>query len=127
MSTSADKFIEKLKKEDGKCELVFLKGFHAVPSMKHLHVHILTNDLEGAYMKTRKHWNSFTSEYLVTPERLREAIQKHGSWPKEDIPKHELLLKGPLHCNLCGEAFPQFAVLAEHRKLCRKGSNEDRS
>ncbi|KIJ69241.1 hypothetical protein HYDPIDRAFT_80835 [Hydnomerulius pinastri MD-312] len=34
-------------------------GFHAVPSMEHLHLHVLSNDLCSVRMKHKKHYNSF--------------------------------------------------------------------
>merc|ERR1739848_578035 len=35
-------------------------GFHAVPSMKVLHLHVISKDLDSPSLKNKKHWNSFT-------------------------------------------------------------------
>ncbi|ORY86282.1 hypothetical protein BCR37DRAFT_376843 [Protomyces lactucae-debilis] len=34
-------------------------GVHAVPSMSHVHVHIMTRDYSTTWLKTKKHYNSF--------------------------------------------------------------------
>ena len=38
---------------------LFRLGFHAKPSMPQLHMHVVSQDLRGAGMKTRRHWGSF--------------------------------------------------------------------
>lgn len=40
-------------------------GVHARPSMNHLHVHILSRDMHSEKMRHRKHYNSFTTPFLV--------------------------------------------------------------
>ncbi|THH13438.1 hypothetical protein EW146_g6780 [Bondarzewia mesenterica] len=35
-------------------------GFHAVPSMEHIHLHVISADLCGKAMRTKKHYNSFS-------------------------------------------------------------------
>ena len=33
-------------------------GVHATPSMVPLHIHIISQDFDSAYLKTKAHWNS---------------------------------------------------------------------
>lgn len=42
----------------------FRFGFHAVPSMAQLHLHVVSQDLRGSGMKHRKHWNSFATDFF---------------------------------------------------------------
>ena len=42
-----------------------ISGVHAVPSMSHLHVHVLSRDMHSDKMRHRKHYNSFTTPFLV--------------------------------------------------------------
>ena len=51
----------------------FRMGFHAVPSMKQIHMHVISQDFAGPSLKNKKHWNSFTTPYFVDSE---EFIQK---------------------------------------------------
>ena len=45
---------------------VFEIGVHALPSMNHLHIHILTPDHISPNLKTKDHYNSFTTEFFVS-------------------------------------------------------------
>ncbi|TXT13543.1 hypothetical protein VHUM_00910 [Vanrija humicola] len=40
-----------------------LAGFHAVPSMRHVHLHVLSNDLVSPSLRTKKHYNSFRPDH----------------------------------------------------------------
>lgn len=40
-------------------------GFHAKPSMDHLHLHVVSTDFVSTFMKTKKHWNSFNTEHFL--------------------------------------------------------------
>ncbi|KAF8305549.1 hypothetical protein DL93DRAFT_312487 [Clavulina sp. PMI_390] len=41
------------------CEWGINIGFHAVPSMDHIHLHIISNDLISDHLKKKRHYNSF--------------------------------------------------------------------
>ncbi|KAM7210404.1 HIT-like domain containing protein [Rhypophila decipiens] len=43
-------------------------GTHAHPSMRHLHVHIISRDMHSDCVKHRKHYNSFNTSFFVTLE-----------------------------------------------------------
>lgn len=43
----------------------FLMGYHAVPSMDRLHLHVLSDDFNSTSMKTRKHWNSYNTRFFM--------------------------------------------------------------
>lgn len=55
---------EKLTKEKHP-DKNFLIGFHAEPSMSHLHLHAISDDMNSPCLKTKKHWNSYTSKFLL--------------------------------------------------------------
>lgn len=40
-------------------------GFHAVPSLKNLHLHVITNDFYSPKLKHKKHYNSFNTAFFV--------------------------------------------------------------
>ncbi|KAL8392488.1 hypothetical protein RB595_002614 [Gaeumannomyces hyphopodioides] len=40
-------------------------GVHAVPSMDHLHIHVLSPDMAGASMKKKNHYLSFNTPFFV--------------------------------------------------------------
>jgi len=41
------------------CTWKIHRGFHAIQSLDHLHLHIISNDLVSAQLKNKKHYNSF--------------------------------------------------------------------
>lgn len=49
----------------------FEMGFHAVPSLKPLHLHVITQDFIGDGLKKKSHYNSFTTPFFV---KIDDAI-----------------------------------------------------
>ena len=41
-------------------------GFHAKPSMDHLHLHVISSDFVSSCLKTKKHWNSFNTKHFLS-------------------------------------------------------------
>lgn len=41
-------------------------GFHAVPSMRRLHMHVISADMISPCLKTKIHWNSFTTKFFLS-------------------------------------------------------------
>jgi aprataxin len=83
-------------------------GVHTHPSMNHLHIHIFSRDMHSAHLKHRKHYNSFTTSFLVELEEfpLEEGSARFspGDWPGWEM-----------KCWRCGEGFGnKFARLKEH-------------
>lgn len=86
-------------------------GVHAVPSMNHLHIHVLSRDMHSDRLKHRKHYNSFTTDFFVPLDdfplaeddwRRQPGAQRH--WPER-----------PLVCWRCGRDFGnRFKELKEH-------------
>ncbi|XP_046438058.1 aprataxin-like isoform X1 [Daphnia pulex] len=81
----------------------FKIGFHAKPSMDHLHLHVISTDFVSSCMKTKKHWNSFNTEHFLNLSDLITELEEKGNlddyYPNDkDI---ELYLKKPLRCNQC--------------------------
>lgn len=46
----------------------FKIGYHAKPSMQRLHLHVISRDFHSSWLKTKKHWNSFNSSFLLSSE-----------------------------------------------------------
>lgn len=49
-------------------------GYHAIPSLSLLHLHIVSSDLDSPALKNKKHWNSFATPFFVSPARLRTML-----------------------------------------------------
>lgn len=84
-------------------------GFHAQPSMSHLHVHIFSRDMHSPCLKHKKHYNSFTTPFLVPLEDfpLSDEDARRG--------RKSGWLSGPMKCWRCGRVFERsFVGLKEH-------------
>lgn len=85
-------------------------GVHAVPSMNHLHVHVLSVDRYSDRLKHRKHYNSFSTPFFVPIEDFPLA--------EDDVrrnPTGEGYLKRDFICWRCGKIFGnRFAELKQH-------------
>jgi aprataxin len=88
-------------------------GFHAVPSMAQLHMHIISQDFVSDSLKNKKHWNSFTTDFFKEYDSLVEHLKKKGVIDY-DLHYHEQLLKGDLHPCHCGAKLKNFPNLKQH-------------
>ncbi|KAI0079891.1 HIT-like protein [Panus rudis PR-1116 ss-1] len=95
-------------------------GFHAVPSMEHLHLHVLSADLCSVSMKHKKHYNSFHPK-LGFFQDIDEVLSWFDAEPsyyasvtKLEKSRYEALLKSDLSCFYCGEPMKNMPKLKEH-------------
>ncbi|KAJ4290469.1 aprataxin-like protein [Kalmusia sp. IMI 367209] len=85
-----------------------IAGVHTHPSMNHLHVHVLSREMASPWFKTKKHYLSFQTSFLVSMDQfpLEEGSTRFhpGNWPSWD-----------LVCWRCGRNFRnKFKALQEH-------------
>ncbi|XP_063776126.1 aprataxin [Pseudophryne corroboree] len=92
----------------------FRLGYHAIPSMSHVHLHVISQDFDSPCLKVKKHWNSFTTDYFLESEEIIDMIKLRGKVTVKDGVAE--LLKSSLQCNVC--RLPQATIpqLKEHLK-----------
>jgi aprataxin len=49
-------------------------GFHAIPSMKQLHMHIVSSDFQGFGLKKKHHYNSFVTDFFLDVDMIIEKL-----------------------------------------------------
>ncbi|NXJ66305.1 APTX protein, partial [Rostratula benghalensis] len=92
--------------------LEFRLGYHAIPSMSQLHLHVISQDFDSPALKTKKHWNSFTTDYFLDSEDVIEMIRSKGKvMVKDHVSK---LLTLPLRCHRCKQQLSTIPQLKEH-------------
>jgi len=93
----------------------FRLGYHAVPSMSGLHLHVISDDFNSTCLKTKKHWNSFTTSYFVPSSEVISLLQEKGevNYNRETYMK---LLDSPLRCHVCKNEMATMPALKEHIK-----------
>lgn len=99
-------------------------GLHSVPSMRQLHLHVISQDFDSPCLKTKKHWNSFTTPFFLDVDWVMEQLE-HGSGGGKarleySLSEKEALLKGPLRCHKCGVELSNMPKLKEHIRKCTK-------
>ncbi|KAK6204938.1 histidine triad superfamily, third branch [Scheffersomyces amazonensis] len=56
----------------------FIKaGIHSIPSLKNLHIHVITRDFQSNCLKNKKHYNSFNTQFFVEFEKLNPTYNKN--------------------------------------------------
>lgn len=101
------------------CSSRFKYGFHAVPSMRRLHLHVVSTDFESVSLKTKRHWNSFALPGFFLGVDEVEASLMAGRRLEYDVETKERLVQGPLApCFKCGKVLVNMPDLKEHLKVC---------
>ncbi|KAI0362144.1 hypothetical protein OH77DRAFT_1441395 [Trametes cingulata] len=97
-------------------------GFHALPSVEHLHLHIVSSDFLGEGFKTKRHCNSFHPRlgfFLDIDEVIRwfdPDIEPTWFAMKASLEKKEYedLLRGSMSCPHCDEPFKTMPKMHKH-------------
>ncbi|XP_077201597.1 aprataxin isoform X2 [Paroedura picta] len=92
--------------------LRFRLGYHAIPSMSHLHLHVISQEFDSPWLKNKKHWNSFTTEYFMDSQDVIGMIKKKGRMTVNSQASESL--KAPLRCHVCKQQQSTIPQLKEH-------------
>lgn len=92
----------------------FKYGYHAEASMHRLHLHVISDDMNSSCLKTKKHWNSFTTDFFIDSKDIIENLKKNG---KIQLPPRERCkeyLETPLKCHKCNHTPKNMPELKKH-------------
>ncbi|KAL2337721.1 hypothetical protein Fmac_012167 [Flemingia macrophylla] len=107
------KWAEKFLNESA--SLVFRLGYHSAPSMRQLHLHVISQDFESTHLKNKKHWNSFNTAFFRDSVDVMDEISNDGKATLKD----DKLLSMELRCNRCRSAHPNIPRLKSHISSCQ--------
>jgi aprataxin len=110
-------------------------GYHSVPSLHPLHLHLMSNDLESPCLKTKRHWNSFTTSFFIDSSKVENDLLSghHSIASKTDtgtgtdtgiaawLTSMEDLLKEDMRCPHCGVILKNIPTVKQHQQTCNKG------
>ncbi|KAK5805507.1 HIT-like domain-containing protein [Linnemannia elongata] len=96
--------------------LDFKMGFHVIPSMSQLHLHVISQDFCSPRLKNAAHWNSFNTGFFIPPEEVIKTIREKGSFEKttEELKKYARMKKVPMVCNQCSQVMKSVPMLNHH-------------
>ncbi|GFQ03513.1 transcription factor bhlh140 [Phtheirospermum japonicum] len=106
-------WVEKFFNEDK--SLLFRLGYHSVPSMRQLHLHVISQDFDSSHLKNKKHWNSFNTPFFLDSVDVIKEVEDAG---KVTL-KNDNLLAMELRCHRCRSAHPNIPRLKQHIKSCK--------
>ena len=98
-------------------ESEFQFGYHAVPSMAQLHLHALSRDFISDCLKHKKHWNSFNTEFFLSPRSVINQLKEEGKVRTPTSEEAKALLSAPLRCNQCHHFPKNIPDLKRHLKV----------
>lgn len=107
--------VQREEQDDGPDQLKFRMGYHAVPSMQQVHMHVISQDFDSPCLKNKKHWNSFTSTFFLEADWVIAELEKKGC-VQLDKTRYEAMLKKPLKCHVCGALPANMPKLKAHIK-----------
>lgn len=93
--------------------ILFRFGYHAIPSMTRLHMHIISQDFDSPCLKNKKHWNSFTTDFFIDAASILKWLKSKGK-VEIDKERYESLLKEPLSCHVCHKELKNIPQLKQH-------------
>ncbi|KAK1312410.1 hypothetical protein QJS10_CPA07g01152 [Acorus calamus] len=96
--------------------MVFRLGYHSVPSMRQLHLHVISQEFDSIHLKNKKHWNSFNTAFFRDSVDVIKEIDEHGMAMVND---NENLLSTELRCHRCRSAHPNIPKLKFHIGICK--------
>ncbi|RXG61025.1 Aprataxin [Armadillidium vulgare] len=92
----------------------FRFGYHAIPSMSQIHLHVISQDFNSPCLKTKKHWNSFTTSYFIDSDMLIQQLKEKGNVKSLSEANGKQLLSEPLKCHKCDFVPKNMPNLKEH-------------
>ncbi|KAI8598724.1 hypothetical protein EDD21DRAFT_179802 [Dissophora ornata] len=93
--------IDILQKE--KPYLKFTMGFHVIPSMLQIHLHVISLDFHSKHNRWPPHYNSFTTAFFIHPNDLITTLNERGHFwlSVPELQWYREQKKAPLQCNQC--------------------------
>eukprot|EP00903_Cladosiphon_okamuranus_P008221 g7914.t1 len=93
-------------------------GYHGIPSLQPLHLHIISQDFDSVRIKKLRHYNSFTTGFFAEACWVEARLQERGSL-QLDAQRLKALEATPPRCFRCGQRMGNLWVLKEHIRTCR--------
>lgn len=98
-----------------------LVGFHWEPSLKQMHMHVVSRELQGTGMKRAQHWRSFTSPFFRKVQDVHQELTTTGC-VAIDFLEIRRLNGEPLVCPECGQKQASVKVAQSHLENCLRMS-----
>ena len=109
----------------------FKIGYHSIPSLHPLHLHIISSDLDSPCITTRKHIISFSSDFFVSSDELENHLESAFvdsiSVAVRAQRAQDVLDSTPLQCQYCCRVAVTVPDFKRHNQTCPKATSPDKS
>jgi aprataxin len=106
--------IIKYLKQTIKEKVEFKTGFHAIPSLKVLHLHVISQDFVSKALKKNEHWNSFTTSFFISPDFVINQLEERGKVEIDTQEFANIKKSNVLTCIRTGQTFKNIGALKCH-------------
>lgn len=105
----------------------FLMGYHTMPSMQRLHLHVISTDFNSPCLKTKYHWNSFTTRFFLHSQDVCRQLRLNGEIEKISRQMSTDYLNTKLKCHKCSTQPKNMPDLKKHLLTHINERNEKRN
>jgi aprataxin len=92
-------------------KIEFKVGFHALPSLKLLHLHVISQDFVSKSLKKIEHWNSFTTNFFISPEFVLQELNEKGKVEIDQEEFAKIKESKIMKCTRTGQTFNNMGAL----------------
>ncbi|KAF9963984.1 hypothetical protein BGZ70_007069 [Mortierella alpina] len=87
--------------------------------MLQLHLHVISTDFCSDTLRSKTHYNAFTTRFLITPEEVLQVLDERGSFylTPQEIYDYRECKHLPLRCNQCNMAHTSMLMLKFHLQM----------
>ena len=129
MQVRAEQFLDEI----GEDKSQFRFGFHAVPTMPQVHMHVISQDFQEdenrILEKEKKHWQTFNTPFFVQPQTLIKLLENKNFAEILKLKEHK---KTDPKCgglsanrNECGQLDTVENLVKYHRECRKRQSDEE--
>jgi aprataxin len=105
----------------------FISGFHALPSLPMLHLHVMSMDLDSPCLKNKKHYNSFATFFFLTGDRVVDDLERHGHVTiNQDVTWLRQMEEQDMKCLWCGAALANISAMKAHVRSCTENNSVEK-
>lgn len=105
-----------------------IMGFHAIPSLPMLHLHLISLDLESDKIKKKQHYNSFATYYFLPFEAVLSDIERNSEVSiNQDVDALNAMVDGPMRCLWCNLPLANMPEMKRHVPSCPKNLSREQA
>ncbi|KEG10257.1 aprataxin [Trypanosoma grayi] len=101
--------------------LAFATGFHALPSLPQLHMHLISLDFDSPCLKSKKHYNTFATPFFLPADRVVEDLERNDCVTlNRDVAALKSMEEQAPCCMWCNKSEAGMPQLKAHLLRCPK-------